>query len=62
MFFDTVEPHMCIYIPTYQLGLGRETSKLSPNFVNSHLTQYLDSDERMDGGSKLRYLSLRLRY
>ena len=62
MFFDVVEPQMCIYTLTYQLGLGREMSEISPDFVNSHLTQYLDWGEKLYEGSKLQHLSFRLRY
>ena len=53
---------MCIYTLTYQLGLGREMSEISPDFVNSHLTQYLDWGEKLYEGSKLQHLSFRLRY
>ena len=32
---------------TYHLGLGRETSEISPDFVNSYITHYLDWGEKL---------------
>ena len=53
MFIDAVEAKMCIYTLTYQLKVGRETSEISPDFVNPHLTQYLDWGEKLYEGSKV---------
>ena len=52
----------CIIHITYQLGLGRETSEMSPDFVNSYITRYLDWGKKMYEGSKLQHLSFHLRY
>jgi hypothetical protein len=52
----------CIIHITYQLGLGRETSEISPDFVNSYITHYLDWGEKLYEGSKLQHLGFHLRY
>ena len=62
MFVDAVEAQMCIYTLTYQLKVGRETSEISPDFVNPHLTQCLDWGKKLYEGSKLQYLGFHLRY
>ena len=52
----------CIVHLTYQLGLGRETSEISPDVVNSHLTQYLHWGREFYEGGEVQHLNFHLGY